>query len=274
MKTYVCAGLAIGLAIAVPLAVRAQHFPPPIDEPAAAQPAPPEQPAAPKAAKKKKAEKKAPRPAEPEAPIVNLPVEPDGAPPPADAPAAPAARARAAAPSHAVACGGAFAKNSSHLKLAQIFGAQNLTFTEVDGPQNSKIPASVLYPKDPKRHLEVMWNNEASRTDTSLVVINGQSTWTGPKGLRLGLPIATLEKLNGKPFQVAGFDQDNAGAALDWQGGALDKVPGGCKVGIKMTPDPKASDDAKGAAAGKVLMSSDAVVRAVNPKVAEIIIGY
>jgi hypothetical protein len=266
--------VAAALAAVVPLAAHAQHFPPPIDEPVAAQPAAPEQAPAPKATKKK-AEKKAARPAQPEQPpIVNLPVEPDGAPPPADAPAAPPGRARAAAPAHAVACAGPFAKNSSHLKLAQIFGAQNLTFTEVDGPQNSKIPASVLYPKDPKQHLEVVWNNEAGRTDTSLVVINGQSTWTGPKGLRLGLPIAALEKLNGKPFQVAGFDQDNAGAALDWQGGALDKVPGGCKVGIKMTPDPKASGDAKSAAAGKVLMSSDAVVRAVNPKVAEIIIGY
>jgi hypothetical protein len=173
-----------------------------------------------------------------------------------------------------VACNGAFAKNSSHLKLAQIFGAQNLTFAEVDGPQNSKIPASVLYPKDPKRHLEVMWSNEAARADTSLVVINGQSTWTGPKGLRLGLPVAAVEKLNGKPFQVAGFDQDDPGAALDWQGGALDKVPGGCKLGIRLAPDPKASAEARSAAGGKVLMSSDATVRAVKPKVAEILIGY
>jgi len=276
MKTHVRVWLAAALAAALPVGVQAQHFPPPIDEPApAGQPTTPEQPPA-KTTKKKKSEKSA-KPAQPEPPppVVNLPVEPDGQPPPADAaPAAPAARAKAAAPSHTVACSGAFAKNSSHLRLAQIFGPQNLTFTEVDGPQNSKLPASVLYPKDPKRHLEVLWNNEAARSDTSLVVINGQSAWTGPKGLRLGLPLAALEKLNGKPFQVAGFDQDNAGTVLDWQGGALDKVPGGCKVGIKLTPDPKASEDAKGAAAGKTLTSNDAVVRAVNPKIAEIIVGY
>ena len=266
--------LAAGLATVVPLAVQAQHFPPPIDEPAAAQPVPPEPPA--KATKKKKAA----RPAQPEAPppVVNLPVDPDGVPPPAEtappAPGAPAARTKATAPSHTVACGGAFAKNSSHLKLAQIFGAQNVTFTEVDGPQNSKLPATVLYPKDPKRHLEVLWSNEAARADTRLVVINGQSTWSGPKGLRVGLPITALEKLNGKPFQLAGFDQDNAGTALDWQGGALEKMPGGCNVGLRLAPDAKASAEARSAAAGKPLMSNDAVVRAVNPKVAEILIGY
>jgi len=266
MKTSVRVWLAAALATGLPLAVHAQQFPPPVDEPApAAQPAPP---------KKKKAATPAP---EAPPPVVNLPVDPDGAPPPAEtAPPArggPPARAKAAAP-HAVACSGAFAKNSSHIRLAQIFGTQNLTFTEVDGQQNSKIPASVLYPKDAKRHLEVLWSNETSRSGTRLIVINGQSTWTGPKGLRLGLPIAALEKLNGKPFQLAGFDQDNAGSVLDWQSGALEKVPGECKVGLRLAPDAKASDEARSAAAGATLMSNDAAVRAVKPTVAEILIGY
>jgi hypothetical protein len=268
------AALAVCLAAALPLTLRAQNFPPPIDEPPPPAAAQPEPAPAPKPAKKKKA---APAPKTEPAPVVNLPVEPDGQPPPAEAAPAPAAHPKGAAPpapSHAVACSGPFAKNSSHIKLAQVFGPMNLTFGEVDGPQNTKLRASVLYPKDPKRHLEVLWNNEASRSDTSLVVINGQSTWTGPKGLHLGLPIAAIEKLNGKPFQLAGFDQDNAGSALDWQGGALDKIPGGCKVSVRVAADPKASEEARKAAAGKTLMSNDEVVRAVQPKAAEILIGY
>jgi hypothetical protein len=267
--------LAAGLAIVVP-AAWAQHYAPPLGEPApAAQPTAPEQPPG-QAPKKKTAEKKAAKPAQSEQPpIVNLPVDPDGQPPPADAPAAPPARAKTAAPpSHTVACSGAFAKNSSHIRLAQIFGPQNLTFTEVDAAGNTKMQASVLYPKDPKRHLEVTWKNESSRANTSVIVINGQSTWTGPKGVHLGLPIAAVEKLNGKPFQLAGFDQDNAGAALDWQGGALEKVPGGCNVSVRLVPDPKASADARKEAGGATLMSNDAVVRAVKPTIAEILIGY
>lgn len=277
MRTWVCVWLAAGLAAALPLAVQAQGFPPPIEEPETAQPVQPQPAPAPaKPAKKKRAEKKSsPPPAAEQAPVVNLPVEPDGQPPPADAPhAAPTAHATAAAPPHTVACSGAFAKNSSHIRLAQIFGSQNVTFTEVDGPQNTKLQASVLFPKDPKRHLEVMWINETSRANTSLIAINGQSTWSGPKGLHLGMPIAAVEKLNGKPFQLAGFDQDNAGAALDWQGGALEKVPGGCKVSVRLAPDPKASADARKEAGGATLMSSDAAVRAVKPAIAEILIGY
>ena len=40
----------------------------------------------------------------------------------------------------------------------------------------------------------------------------GQSTWTAPKGLRLGLPLAALEKLNGKPFKLIEFE--NGGMAI------------------------------------------------------------
>jgi hypothetical protein len=278
--TRVSIGLAFvaGLATVVPLAVRAQNFPMPVEESAPAVQAAPETPA--QAPKKKKAEKRAAKPAQPDQPpIVNLPVDPDGHPPPAEAAppgAAPRATGRAstAGGPNTVACSGAFAKNSSHIRLAQFFGPQNLTFTEVDGAQNTKVQASVLYPKDPKRHLEVMWKNESSRANTSVIAINGQSTWTGPKGLHLGMPIAAVEKLNGKPFQLAGFDQDNSGTALDWQGGALEKIPGGCKMSVRLVPDPKASEDARKEAGGATLMSSDAAVRAVKPTIAEILIGY
>ena len=271
--------LAAGLAAVFAPATWAQNFPMPVEEPApAAQPAP-EPPA--QAPTKKKAEKRTAKPSQSEQPppIVNLPVDPDGQPPAAEtAPPSAAPRAArhesAAAPAHTVACSGAFAKNSSHIRLAQFFGPQNLTYTEVAGAQNTKIQASVLYPKDPKRHLEVMWKNESSRANTSVISINGQSTWTGPKGLHLGMPIAAVEKLNGKPFQLAGFDQDNSGAALDWQGGALEKIPGGCNVSVRLAPDPKAGDDARKEAGGATLMSTDAAVRAVKPIVAEILIGY
>src|SRR5262249_13086745 len=98
--------------------------------------------------------------------------------------------------------------------------------------------------------------------------------WTGPKGLRLGLTLAALEKLNGKPFKLSGFDQADGSAVVDWQGGALDALPGGCKVGVKFAADRKAAADALAAAAGQEFTSDDAKIRAVKPTVAEIILGY
>jgi hypothetical protein len=131
-----------------------------------------------------------------------------------------------------------------------------------------------LFPKDPKRRLEVWWENEAARSGTYLIVINGQSTWSAPKGLKLGLPLAALERLNGKPFKTGAFSKGNEASVSDWQGGALESLTGGCKVGVSMRADPKAAPQAIERAAATELASTDAVLRAIKPVVAEIIIGY
>ena len=191
----------------------------------------------------------------------------------APAPAKPAA-AKPAAPPRVVNCGGVFAKDTSHLKLATFFGSDAITWGQVDGPDGTKLNASLLYSSDPKRRLEVLWNLEASRSDLQLIDINGQSTWVGPKGLKLGLTLAALEKLNGKPFKLAGFGGEGAGMVASWEGGALAALPGGCKVGVRMAPDAKATAEARSAASGKELLSTDPLLRAVSPKVDEILIGY
>jgi hypothetical protein len=178
------------------------------------------------------------------------------------------------APARQVNCNGPFASDSSHIRLAQVFGASNVAFTEVDGPAKSKLMASVLFPKDAKRRLEVLWNNEGTRTGTQVIAINGQSAWIGPRGLRLGMPLPTLEKLNGKPFKLTGFGEAGSTVA-DWQGGALSSLPGGCKVGLRLIADRRATDEArKRVADAKELESNDAGVRAVRPTVSEILIGY
>ncbi len=187
--------------------------------------------------------------------------------------AAPTAKPSAAANSHTVACSGPFSKDSSMLKLAMVFDSRNVTFTEVD-VNGTKVGASILFSKDPKRRLEIWWSNP-SRSDTYLILINGQSTWSAPDGMKLGLTLADVQKLNKKPFKIKGFDKDNIATVDDWDGGALATIPGGCKFGISLQADPKASaDDISALPADKEFSSDDATMRAVKPKVSEILIGY
>jgi hypothetical protein len=174
---------------------------------------------------------------------------------------------------HTVACSGSFAKDSSHLKLAMTYDSRNITFTDVDA-NGTKVPASVLFPKDPKRRLEVWWANPAARSDTYLIVINGKSDWSAPGGLRLGLNLAQIEKLNHKPFKLK-FDKDGTATVSDWDGGVLASLPGGCKSGVSLRADPKVpADTVAGLAADKEYSSADPEMRAVKPAVSEILIGY
>lgn len=266
----ICTAVAATIFAALPGAALAQFPPPPgtapvqdrWPEPAKspqAQPAPAAQPAP------KRAETPAPAPA---------PAAAGEEPLQTPAPTA-AKKPPSPAPAYAVTCGGVFAQDSTHLKLAVKYDSRNITFGEVDGPEGSKIPGSILFPNDPKHRLEVLWTNEAARSGTSVIAINGKSQWIAPKGMKLGLPLAALEKANGKPFKLSGFAADGTAGVAGWEGGALGSLPGGCKVGMRLAADSKAPAQARNAVAGdKEVLSNDPGVRALKPTVVEILIGY
>jgi hypothetical protein len=181
--------------------------------------------------------------------------------------------AKPAPPGHyktVVACSGPFAKDSGMLALAVAFDSRNMIFTE-ETVQGVKVGATVLFPKDPRRRLEVWWSSP-NRTGTYLIDIAGKSIWTGPEGLRLGLTLQQLEKLNHKPFKLKGFGADNLATVSDWNGGALASLPGGCKAGV--TVHTAKADAATALPAADQYSSDDPAMRALKPTVSEILIGY
>ncbi|HXX04298.1 MAG TPA: hypothetical protein VEJ37_08175 [Xanthobacteraceae bacterium] len=194
----------------------------------------------------------------------------------ANAAAEPEATAK---PSHAakqyvIACSGVFGRDSSHSKLAMAFQSHNVAFTQVDAP-SGKAMASVLFAKDPKRRLEVWWSNPASRTNTHLIVINGKSDWIAPGELHLGLTLAELEKLNGKPFKLSGFDNTGVATLTEWNGGRLSALAGGCKVGLSLHAAPTTPASAlAGLPADREFSSADGTMRAANATVSEILVAY
>jgi len=160
------------------------------------------------------------------------------------------------------------------LSLATAFGSKNVTYTEIE-VAGSKVGTTIMFPKDPQRRLEVWWSNLTNRSGTYLILINGQSTWTAPGGMRLSMTMAQLEKLNGKPFKLKGFDKDNVATVSDWDGGKLATISGGCKSGLSLRADPKAAaDEVSALPADHEYNSDDAKMRAVKPTVSEILIGY
>jgi hypothetical protein len=174
-----------------------------------------------------------------------------------------------------VACSGSFAKDSSHLELATAFNSKNVTFADVEAADGTKVPASILFPSDPKRRLEVWWSDRTHRSDIHLIVIGGQSTWTAPDGLRLGQTLEQVEKINQKPFKLKGFDKDHIATVSDWDGGALATLSGDCNAGLSLRADAKASAEKIGAlSADKEYSSSDPAIRATKPTITEILIGY
>jgi hypothetical protein len=108
-------------------------------------------------------------------------------------------------------CEGAFAKDTSQAKLVTAFGAKNVTFKEVDAAEGSKEKATVLFDDDPTRRIVVFWHDEKNRARPNMIRVSAPSLWVGPGGIGNGMKLTDVEKLNGKPFKLAGFDWDGGG---------------------------------------------------------------
>jgi hypothetical protein len=185
-------------------------------------------------------------------------------------PASAAKPARAAGVRTIVECSGPFAKDSGMLALGMVYDSRNMIFTH-ETVSGAEANITVLFPNDPQRRLEVWWSNP-NRTGTYLIDIAGKSIWTGPEGLRLGLTLEQLEKLNHGPFKMKGFDQDDVASVSSWDGGALASLAGGCKAGVSVHASAPAA--AAELPAKDEYSSNDPAMRALKPTVSEILIGY
>jgi hypothetical protein len=186
-----------------------------------------------------------------------------------------AATSAAAATPETLACEGAFAKDTTHAKLVETFGKSNVAFLEIDGDQGIKVKASLVYPDDSKRKIEVVWRDDKLRRRPASIRADFRSDWPTVRGLHVGSELAEVEKINGKAFKMMGFDWDLGGRVSNWQGGALAKVPGGCELRFGFSPWANAPDAARDQVSGeKEFLSSDPNMRASKPMISEIILSY
>lgn len=162
----------------------------------------------------------------------------------------------------------AFADASAE-SLAARFGAANMREETLPGAEGDEYQATVVFPEDRERRLEIVWTDPTARTRVSQVSISGeQSGWRGPAGVALGMSAGEVAASNGAPFTIAGFGWDLGGWVGDWKGGVLSHAS--CHVGMRLSPRGDYSS-----AVGDTLFSSDsAEIRLADPRVLAISLGY
>lgn len=203
------------------------------------------------------------------------------APPPAAAPAptaapapgAPSAPATTTTPSAAPAVTGTAAATDPWLlpgslhplttqaELEARFGKANLRAETRPGPEgDGEYPVLVVFPDDPARRLEL--ELDASDRDAplrGLRVSDPGSRWHDAHGLRPGMSLAELVRINGAPISFYGLDWDYGGVVQDWHGGHLAN-------GVDAVPFRAVTLAARGGlAAGARLPQGDRVYRSDDP---------
>lgn len=174
-----------------------------------------------------------------------------------------------------LACGGPFAKTASHAKLVAEFGEKNVVYKDIDGPEGRKMKATILFENDPVKQIAVVWRDQAARNGISSIVASAPSTWVGPGGIRNGLPLKQVEKLNGGAFSINGFEWGGGGFASGFKG-LLASPPGGCILSIRFEPGIANPLPKKFAAivGDRKIPSSDRLMRRAKPMVSEWSINY
>ncbi len=127
-------------------------------------------------------------------------------------------------------CAGPFARDTTHAKIVTAFGAQNVQYRSVPRAEGEVVRATVVYPRDPRRRIEVEWFDQKRRARPSVITVFGASRWVGPLGVHNGMSIQEVEKIAGAPFKINGFEFDVAGAIHPGTT-KLAELPGGCSFG-------------------------------------------
>lgn len=186
--------------------------------------------------------------------------------------------ARAQAPPF-IDCTGPFARQANLAAVEKAFGAANVRRGDIYVGEGASETGTLVFADDPKRRIEILWHDSGRARRPSLIRVGDGSDWRvvapGGQTITVGMPLADVEKLNGKPFTLSGFNWDYGGYVTDWKKGKLTSLPSGCHLGIRFEPDSKASDKAQDKASGDTEFSSaSTAMRAVRPFVGQITLGW
>lgn len=141
---------------------------------------------------------------------------------------------------------------------------------DVAGAEGETHKAIVVYPSDKRRRLEVSFWDEAMTRPSGVGLGVRAKAWS-VAGLNLGASLAAVEKANGKPFVVSGFDWDYGGYVVDFDGGALSKL--GCRLSLRFSPRPNTSAPAALEGERKIRSNNPKLVK-LAPQVTTIALGW
>jgi hypothetical protein len=164
---------------------------------------------------------------------------------------------------------------SSEADLARHYGAGVVKPIRVELGEGETTPGTVLFPGDSSRRVEIVWRDTVSRSRPSRLILRGsRSEWTVGPGISLGTSLQDLERINGRPFTLAGFGWDYAGVVTEWGGGTLDSALAGVKLYLDPGPAQYQSAPYSQVLGDRDYSSSSPPMQQLNPRVAQIFVDF
>jgi len=170
---------------------------------------------------------------------------------------------------------GSVSRSSSEAELRRTYGTSVLDSFRIELGEGETAPGTVLYPADSLRRAEILWRDTVSRKTPQRLVLRGtRSLWQVGPGVSLGSSLKELERLNGRPFILAGFGWDYSGVVTDWKGGALDSALTGIKLYLIPAPQQQESAAYSEVLGDRDYSSSLPAMQELNPRVYQIFVDF
>jgi hypothetical protein len=172
---------------------------------------------------------------------------------------------------------GQFGSITSHTSEADLRRRyqQSVDTTRVQLGEGETTPGTILFPGDSLQRAEIIWQDTVNRRQPARVILRGdRSRWQLSHGITLGTTLQELERLNGRPFTLAGFGWDYAGVITDWKGGALDSALAGIKLYLDPGPAQYESAPYSQVLGDRDYASSLPAMQQLRPKVTQIFVDF
>jgi hypothetical protein len=197
---------------------------------------------------------------------------PDSAPPPLQTTVPPVAAEWRIVPSRSA---GPLTSESSEADLRQRYGPEMVSSTRIQIGEGETMPGTVLFPGDSLRTAEIIWADSVRRSRPTRFILRGsRSLWQTAEGISLGTTLQELERLNGRPFTLAGFGWDYGGVVIDWAGGALHTALAGVKLYLDPGPEQYRSAPYSQVLGDRDYSSSLKPMQQMNPKVSQVFVDF
>jgi hypothetical protein len=163
-------------------------------------------------------------------------------------------------------------RNSTYKSLVARF-KDDAQLGNIPGAEGTTAKGVILFDRLKSRHLDVTFWDDAMEHVSQVSPGEDAVAWTGPRGIHVGSTLKYIQDINGKPFSISGFGWDYGGYAVDFKGGKLDNLPGGCKLVLRF--DRANADMPDGISGDGVTISSDDPrVQKFAPNVVEMSVGW
>lgn len=132
-----------------------------------------------------------------------------------------------------ITCASPVSPDDTERRLKQRYG-KDAVMQDLPGAEGETYKGLVLFPQAADRRIEIAFNDKAMRASGLILRDTARTSRWSVSGITIGSSLAAVQKANGKPFLVSGFEWDYGGFVTDWKGGALaGPMQGGCTVTIR-----------------------------------------